>query len=349
MKKILTSLFILAGLVAMGMVLSNNKAKSEAKVKAIVERPFTVSVTRATTTDIGDSLVFIGSITPDREVAIASETMGKIRSISAELGSYKGRGAVIATVDGELKRAAVMAAEANYEKARKDLERFQQVQVENALPDQQIDNARLAVQLAEANLITARRQLRDTRITAPFSGVITARSAEVGTMVQPCMVIATLVDVSTLKVRLNVPEKDIVTIRVGDDVTVTTDVHPGTIFGGRVSNIGVRGDDAHTYPVDVTISNRAGTPLKSGMFTRVRFRGASTRPALTIPRAAIVGSVKSPKVYVLAGKTVKLRSIGIGEQSGSDVEVLSGLKEGETVVLSGHNNLRDGMTVEVAR
>lgn len=349
MKKILTSLVILAAFVAMGMVLSNNKAKSEAKVKGIVERPFTVSVTRARTTDIGDSLVVIGLITPDREVAIASETTGKIKSISAEIGAYKGRGAVIATVDAELKRAAVMAAEANYEKAKKDLERYQLVQVENALPDQQVDNARLAVQLAEANLITARRQLRDTRITAPFSGVVTARSAEVGTMVQPGMVIATLVDVSTLKVRLNIPEKDIVTVHVGDEVMITTDVHPGQIFSGRVSNIGVRGDDAHTYPVDVTIANRAGTPLKSGMFTRVRFRGSSTRPALAIPRAAIVGSVKAPKVYVLNGKTVTLRSIGIGEQAGSEVEVLSGLKEGETIVLSGHNNLRDGMTVEVAR
>lgn len=349
MKKILATVIILALFGAMGMVLMNNKARSEAKVKGIVDRPFTVSVARATTNDIGDSLVLIGSITPDREVAIASETMGKIRSISAEIGSYKGRGSVIATIDGELRRAAVMAAEANYEKAKKDMERFQLVHLENALPDQQLDNAKLAIQLAEANLITARRQLRDTRITAPFSGVITARSAEIGTMVQPGMVIATLVDVSSLKVRLNVPEADIVTIHSGDRVTVSTDIYPGITFRGLVSNIGVRGDDAHTYPVDVTIANQPGHPLKSGMFTRVRFRSSSTRPALTIPRAAIVGGVKAPKVFVLHGTTARLRAIGIGEQIGALVEVLSGLREGETIVLSGHSNLRDGMKVEVAR
>ena len=350
MKKIgfaIVAILVLSGIV---LTLQQNKARSEAKVKSIVDHRFTVSISPVRMADIGDSLVVIGTVAPERQVAIASETIGKIRSISAEVGTFKGRGGVIATVDAELKQASVMSAEANLEKARKDLERYQAVQVENALPDQQIDNARLAVRLAEANLITARRALRDTRIRAPFSGVIATRSAQVGTMVQPGMVIATLVDISSLKIRLSIPEKDVVSMHIGDEALVTCDLYPGVIFGGRVVTIGTGGDEAHTFPVEVSIANRSSHPLKVGMFTRVHFRGSSTRPALVIPRSAIVGGVKAPKVYVLeGGSRVALRSITIGAQSGTDVEVLSGLKAGENVVRSGHNNLRDGMSVNIGK
>jgi len=351
MKKIAFALVIVLALSGIVVVLQQNKARSEAKVGRIVERPFTVSVATVATVDIGDSLVMIGTIAPDREVAIASETTGKIRSIAAEIGSFKAKGTVIATVDAELKQAALTIAEANLEKARKDLQRIEQVQAENALPDQTLDDARLAVKLAEAHAITTRRQLRDTRIVAPFSGVIAARSAEIGTMVQPGMVIASLVDVSTLKVRLNVPEADVVSMKPGDRVEVTCDIYPGAIFAGNISAVGAKGDAAHTYPVDVTIANQSQHPLKAGMFARVRLRSASTRPALTIPRAAIAGSVKDPKVFVLnpSTKIVKVRSIRLGERTSNVVEVLGGIKEGEVVVVTGHTNLRDGARVAIGR
>jgi RND family efflux transporter MFP subunit len=340
---------VAAGLFVIVSVLKSNKAKSEAKAHSVTPKPFAVSVAPVSHTQLSNSLSLVGTIAANREVAIASETQGRVKAISLNVGDFKPAGATLVSVDDELKRTAVTLAEVTLAKAQKDLERYKQVQETNALPDQQIDNAAFAVQAAQAQLATARRQLRDARIVAPFSGVIAARNIEVGSMVQPGMMVANLVDVGTMKVKLNVPEHDVFTMHVGDPVEVASDVYPNVTFTGHIANIGAKGDEAHTYPVEVTIPNRGDHPLKAGMFGRVTFGSGASRPAITIPRAALVGSAKMPQVYVVNNGVATLRSITTGASVGTDTEVLKGLSPGESVVISGQNNLRDSMNVEVVK
>ncbi len=353
MKKILkrTALVVLIVITAGGMalVLNHNKAKSEAKAKSVAVRPFAVSTATVGTQEISEKLSLVGTIIASREVAVASETAGKILSASIDVGDYKSAGTVLLKVDDELRQNAVTIAEVNYEKAQRDLERLEMAQTENAIPDQHIDNARHAVKSAESNLVTVRRQLKDTRIVSPISGSVVAKFVEVGGMVQPGMVIATLVDISSLKVKLNVAESDVFRLRTGDPVSVTTDVYPGVTFSGRITSISAKGDEAHTYPVEVTIPNTHEHPLKAGMFGRVSFDGLGTRMATMIPRAAIVGSVKQPQVYVVNKGMALIRDIMTGVERGTDIEVLRGLKEGDKVIVSGQNNLRDSMNVEVIK
>jgi RND family efflux transporter MFP subunit len=349
MKKLFAAVVVLGGVSAAVLVLQSNKARSEAKLQGLVVHPTTVTVAKVTHQDISEGLSLVGTIAPSREVTISSETMGKITSISAELGSFKARGSTIAKVDDEMKRTAVTSVEINLDKARKDLDRLMQVQVENAVPDQQVDNARLAVRLYETQLIQVRRQLRDTRILSPISGVVVARTAEVGTMLQPGTPIVTVVDISSLKVRLNVSESNVFSMKVGQEVSITTDVYPGVIFSGRIANIGARGDEAHTYPVEVTLANNSQHPLKAGMFARVNFIDQKPQSGSMIPRSAVVGGVKQPNVYLYSNGTVRLVPIVLGAEAGTLVEVVKGLDDGATVVVAGQNNLRDGMKVEVAR
>ena len=348
-KKIAVSLILMLLLAGVAFTLQNNKAKSEAKAKGVAQRPFAVSVAQVERKELASGLSLVGTIAPNREVALASETAGRVEAVSLSVGDYKPAGAVVVKVDDELKHTAVSMAEATYEKAKKDLERYQMVQTENAIPDQQIDLARWNVKSAETQLQTARRQLRDTRITAPFGGVVAARHVEIGSMVQPGMVVANLVDVSVLKVRLNVAEKEVISIREGDRVEITSDLYPGISYFGRVATIGAKGDEAHTYPVEIALPNNGAHPLKPGMFARVSFTSIPKRSALVVPRASIIGSIKDPKVYVVNNNVVKIREIMVGSEAGTDVEVLKGLLPGDAVVVSGHNNLRDGMQVEVVK
>lgn len=353
MKRIIT--ITVTSLIAILLVyggyslLMSNKAQSEAKAKSVTVKPFAVSVTTVGSQELSSDLSLVGTIIASREVNIASETMGRVRSVNMELGQTKGAGSLLITIDDELKRTALQQAEISLEKAKKEHERMQMVQVENALPDQTLDNAKWAVQLAEAQVAAAQRQLRDARISAPISGTVTAKSVEVGSMVQAGQVLGTIVDLANLKLRINVPEKDVFSLKTGDPVAITTEVYPGVTIEGRIKAIIGKADEAHTYPVEITILNSRLHPLKAGMFGRVSFTSLPKRTSTVIPRAAVIGSVKNAQVYVVNGNTVRLREVVLGDEVGTNVEVLSGLKEGEQVVSTGQNNLRDSMQVEVVK
>ena len=166
-------------------------------------------------------------------------------------------------------------------------------------------------------------------------------------MVQPGMVVSNVVDISKLKVRLNVAEQDAFKLKVGDPVEVSTDVYPGKTFSGRIASISAKGDESHTYPVEITLPNSKVNPLKAGMFGRVSFVSMTSSRALSIPRESLVGSIRNPQVFVIENGLAKHRDLVVGDVIGKNISVLKGLREGETVVVSGQNNLKDSVTVEV--
>lgn len=349
MKKVLyptIGLLLLGGMI---FILYNNKAKSDAKAKAPASKALSVTVATIGREALNEDLAIVGTFIANREVLVASETQGRVRGVGPKVGDYVGAGALLARVDDEMKMASFTNAQVNYDKAKKDLERYEFMQQQNdgGIADIQVENARQQVKGAEAALIIARRQYQDTRIKAPISGILTARPVEIGTTLMPGAPVATIVDISQLKVKVNVPEGDVFKLKLGDRVEVTTDVYPGVSFDGRVTMIGAKGDEAHTYPVEVTVSNNGRNPLKAGMFGRVAFTSLPEKSALTIPRDAIVGSVKRPQVYVVNNGVAKLRDIVVGREVGTSVEIVEGLINGDQVVTSGQNNLRDGAQVSV--
>jgi len=159
--------------------------------------------------------------------------------------------------------------------------------------------------------------------------------------------IGNVVDISKLKVKVNVAENDAFTLTVGGTVSVTTDIYPGTVFTGRVASISAKGDEAHTYPVEIALANSREHPLKSGMFARVAFGHTGSAKGIVIPRDAIVGSVKDAQVYVVENDVARLRQIVVNAQIGTGVEVGGGLRAGEVVVVNGQNNLKDNTAVTV--
>jgi RND family efflux transporter MFP subunit len=161
--------------------------------------------------------------------------------------------------------------------------------------------------------------------------------------------VANIVDISCVKVKLNVSEKEAFTLKTGDPVNVTTDVYPGYTFKGRIESIAAKGDDAHTYPVEITITNEQMHPLKAGMFARVEFITLNNRNVIMIPRNALVGSVKNPQVFIVENGETKLRNLTVGNESGTSIEVLQGIMDGEDIVISGQNTVEDNTKVTVLR
>lgn len=345
---IISTLVMIVGVIS--AILLTNTAESNAQTTNNIATAYSVSVVTASKQNITENFSLVGTIIANNDVVILSETQGRVVKINAEVGDYKTAGSVLVEVDDELKEAAYKTATMTYDKAKKDLARFESLYKESSISESQIEQARWNFQNAEAQYIMARRQYRDTKITTPISGIVTARPVNIGTMLQGApqpTVVANVVDISKLKVKVNVAEKDVFKLEIGDNVDITTDIYPGVKLNGRISTISAKGDDAHTYPVEVTLNNSTKHPLKAGMFGRVSFMPTSNQENIVIPREAIVGSVRDAKVYVVQNNIAKLRPVVVGKELGTNVEVISGIKTGDVVVVNGQNNLKDNVAVTV--
>ncbi len=348
--RILSIAIVVLG-VSLGFMMNSQQQKEDPSAQTSgIATAYSVSVVTASRQSLDDQFSLIGTIAANNDVVILSETQGRVVKVNAEVGDFKPAGSVLVEVDSELKEANYKTAKMTYDKAKKDLERFESLYKDQSISESQIEQARWSFQSAEAQYIVAKRMLSDTKITTPISGIVTARYVNLGSMVMgapQATVIANVVDISKLKVKINVGEKDVFKIKVGDQVTVTTDVYPGTAFEGKVSTISAKGDEAHTYPVEVRIDNSAAFPLKAGMFGRVQFSIKSKKQNIIIPREAVVGSVKNAKVYVVRNNTASLRPVSVGNEFGTNVEILSGISEGDVIVVNGQNNLKDNASVVV--
>jgi RND family efflux transporter MFP subunit len=179
--------------------------------------------------------------------------------------------------------------------------------------------------------------------------MVIARPAEIGTVLtQQNQNIVSLIEVGTMKVKINVPEKDVFLMKVGDEVEVKTDMNQES-YKGRIKAIVAKGDEAHTYPVEIAIQNKGSQQLKSGMFVRVNFSKIIKNEVLLIPRASLVGSVKDAKVYLVEGESVKLVPVIVGSEIGTNLEIVSGLSEGQNIVINGQLNLVDGSKIKIVK
>jgi RND family efflux transporter MFP subunit len=351
-----TMKYFTLGLVVVAFIFgfySCNKAKSDGQnsTTATIATSYSVSVITATRKDVTDNFSQVGTIVAYNDVAVMSETSGRVVKVDAEVGDYKPAGSVLVEVDSELKEAAYKAADVSYEKAKKDLERYEALYKEGSISDSQIEQARWSYQSAESQYIVARRQLSDTKITTPISGIVTARNLNIGSMVMgapQATLVANVVDISRLKVKVNVAEKDVIRLKVGEKVEVTTDVFPGSVFTGTIFSISSKGDEGHTYPVEVVLKN-SKLQLKAGMFGRVNFMPKSSGNLIVIPRESIVGSVKDAKLFIINNNVAKIRSVVVGKEAGTNIEILDGLQEGEQVVINGQNNLSEGAPVIIRK
>lgn len=351
MKKLLVIVIVLAAMAAIVLTLMNNKKKAAEKLKTSNDfsTKIPVNVIPVSEKEIKNSLSLVGVMNPYKEVNIASEVPGRISSVRFKEGDFKGQGSVLVTLDNELKSIAVETAENNYNKAKLDLERYQQLVKEDAATQSQLEQYLFAFNNAQLALNTAYRNVKDTKVSAPMGGIINTKNIEVGSYVSPGTLIANMVDISKLKVVVNVPETEVFRLKIGDNVVVSTDIYPDKQFDGEITMIAPKGDEAHTYPVQIVISNSKAYPLKAGMFAKIDFSTIKGRTSIAIPREAIVGSIKDAHVYVIENGKAVFKKIETGLESDKDIEVTSGLNAGEQLVVTGSNNLKDGLEVSIVK
>jgi len=306
-----------------------------------------VSASRIEKVVLRDSLSMTGTVEAVREADIFSEAGGLVQKVSAEPGAQKKIGDALFLIDDELSSARSKQAELNYRQAKKNVERYSILYREGAVSLSALEAVQLQSEGADAEYVAASRKLSNARIKAPFSGVVTSRLVEQGELVHEGMKVAHMVDLSSVKIIVFVPERDIIKFRPGVVLAVTSDLYPGESFSGRVASVSDKSGRDHTYRVEVVLKNSEKAGFRSGMFARVLYRGDGMREALLIPRAALVTGIRNPEVFVVRNGKAFRKKIIAGAELQKSVEVLGGVENGESVVTSGQDELRDGVDVEV--
>jgi RND family efflux transporter MFP subunit len=348
MKKIIAIIAVIAIVVFAVLKLKSSHDKISA-TNLSLENMTVVTVDVATVKKVvfNQAINLVGVLKADKEIDIASEIQGKIVAVNFKEGDFKNQGAVIVAVDDKLKQLALQSAKVSYEKLKKDFARYENLFKGGTVTEQQLDDQRTALENARIQFEQAEKQLSYTKITMPYSGIMTKKSVELGAYVNVGNPVASIVDISKLKVEINVSETVIYQLRVGDNVKITTDAHPGVIYEGKINFVSPKGDAYHNYPVQVEIANNSKYPLKSGTFVNVNVQEKIEGESLSIPRDALVGSIKEASVYVSQNGVAKIRKIVVGRESNTNLEIISGLNEGEKIVVSGQVNLSDNKAIKI--
>lgn len=347
MKKIIWTAAIVALIVLAGFKLNANQeeTKAEAALSEKVSESIPVDLGTAELETLKDAYTASGSLEAAVDISIVSETQGTIIRLLHKKGDRVRKGELLAQVESSAQNAEVLAMRNQFKKAEADLKRAQNMAAGGAMTEQQVEQADLAMRNGEAQLKAAEDKLRKTSITAPVSGYINDDHVQLGSYINPGMAMFQLVDISTLKLNVKVPESRVLEMSKGKAVDITLKVLPATTFTGTIISVSMKADDALKYDTEIELKNEKDSPLKAGMYAVANFKEQSDKTFLTVGRDALVGSVKAPQVYVVRDSIARLRDVVIGQMTADKMVIESGLEAGDRVVLSGQINLTDSTKV----
>lgn len=324
---------------------SNSNEKTNNYTTAVVTRR-----------DIGSSVLATGIIKPmvGAEVRVGSRVSGLVKHIYANVGDYVKQGQIIAELEpSELQAkynqalAALQNTRANYEYAKLDFERQKSLSKQNFISQNQLDLAektfeinKAQVEQAEANLDYAKVQLEYTKITAPISGIVSSVSTQEGETVAASFsapTFVTIIDLERLEVWAYVDETDIGRIRENQKATFTVDTYSDTDFEGIITAIypkAVIQDNVVNYVTTLKITDFREKILRPEMTTNVTIYLEMRKNVLTIPTSAIKRDKGERFVTVIEDDKQVQRKVKIGWNSNGTTEIVSGLNEGEKVIVS---------------
>lgn len=355
LKNIIIAVVAIVLLVLAGYVLVNNKKKSEEETKIVAQEndKVSVNVSEIKYENINSDYLANGTFEPFQQMTFPSETGGKVIKVLVDEGSYVHVGQTLAIIRGDRQSVDLTAAQAAYQNAVIDNHRFENALKTGGVTQQQVDGTRLQLKNAKAQLDQAKLNLGDTNVKATINGVINSRLIEPGSYVGPGTSMFEIVNISSLKLKVDVTEGQIINLKTGDKIKVKASVFPDKEFYGKITFIAPKASSSLNFPVEIQVFNNSAKELKAGMYGTAIFSDAQdeykAKPVLIVPREAFVGGLNNQQVFVVKNNVTFLKKIEIGRNFGSKIEVINGLVPGDLVVTSGQINLTDGAKVNIIK
>ena len=333
-----------------------------------------------------------GYVTPRRRATIAAKITGRVIGVFFDEGTHVAENQLLATLDDSDTRKALDAARADYgaskaaitdfevqlRNARIQLHRAEQLQNAGVQTQEQLDNARTnadslqaKIALAQSQVVSAETRIQQAQqavdnctIRAPYAGIVVSKDAQVGEMVSPVSAgggftrtgIATIVDMNSNEIEVDVNESYISRVLDGQPVTAILDAYPDWEIPSRVRTI-MPSADRQKATVKVRVSFLKLDPrILPDMGIKVTFLGAEQKKAaaadaatILIPRSAVHDENGKKIVFLVKDDKTERRAVTLGGNRGSDTEVIAGVDIGDTVVVKGPDNLRDGQSVAIRK
>ncbi len=311
------------------------------------ERRVNVEVEVLDTEVLVDTFVLPAEVEAAEDIALAARSAGPIEWIGPDEGERVKKGELIMRIDAETQQQALKSAKAAAQLAKANYERVQNLSKKGVSTDEALDQARSTLQQAEATLSIAEQNLADAHLKSPINGVVDELPFDVGEFVNRGQMVAHIVDIASVEVVVNVPEKDVTYLNEGQLVEVKLPGEGAGEVTGKIERIRLVADEmSRTYRVEARIPNPDGL-LRPGMITKMELMRRENPEAIVLPMFAILQTQDGPVVYLENDGTAKMRPVKTGARRGKEVEILSGLQAGERLIVKGHRTLTDGALVEV--
>lgn len=262
-------------------------------------------------------------------------------------GDRVAKGQLIATLDAEQLTHNHASAQAALAQAEDAYRRMRELHGKGSLPEIKWVEAQTALERAHAAEQSARKQLADCRLYAPFSGVISKKFAEKGQNVAAGTQVVKLVAVGRMKVKIAVPENEMAQIAIGQEADVAIEALGGASMRGTVTEKGVAADPlSRSYEVKISLP-KAGRKLLPGMVADVTLRGRGTSAACVIPAHIVqIDEMNNEFVWLAVGGKAMKRIVTVGGFTAYGVTVTSGLADGDMVITAGAQKVSEGMRVK---
>lgn len=298
---------------------------------------------------VTESLSLVGSITANEMVELKAETEGIVQEILFAEGKAVEKGQLLLRLDDTKLAASLAEAESGLRLSTANFERAKQLFKDTLISQQEYDQAAATFELNRATLELKKRQLKDTRIIAPFAGLTGARNVSPGQVINKETLLTTLVDLDPVKVEVNVPERYLQQLSLGQTLEFSVAAFPGRKFKGEVYFISPQiNESLRTALIKARIPN-ADHKLRGGMFASLDLTLQVRDSALVIPEPALMSNGDNFSVFVVDkdGKA-QIRPVQVGIRLAGRAEVLKGLASGEVVIVEGVQKLGPGSSVKLA-
>jgi len=350
MKK--TIIYISIALALIVIVVFQLKRNKETTVNRVYqydkEQAINVQAITLKLESIKNDISYTGTFEPNKETKVSADIQGKINSVLVDIGSPVRKGQDVIQLDNSLLKLQSQGVDIQIEGLEADVKRYTILASADAIQGVQLEKTELALKSAKVQKATLMEQIKKTTITAPFSGIVTAKLTEEGAFAAPGVPLLQITDISSLKFTVNVPEQELSQFETNQLYSLSADAYPETVLSGKVIMTGSKANMGNSYPVQFSVNNTSDLKIKAGMFGKVQLKDDGEREHIIIPASAIVGTNIQPQVYLVKNGKAILQDITTSNRFQNKVKVSSGLTEGDVIITNGFINLFDGANVTIS-
>lgn len=342
------------------LILIRNLGKSKAVIPDTIVQ--TVKTQMAATMEKEDVIIGTGNVEAIEKADISSKVNGKVNQVMVVNGKQVTKGDTLIILDNGEQTNNLLTMQSNLNKdqislqdKQKNYERYQALYNDGAISLQDLEQSKMQfetcqadVQVSRAAVANAQEALGNTRITTPITGLVANTNVSPGQVVSPGISLMTVQDISAVYILVKIRQEDISLIKQGMNTEITVDAYPERTFRGNVEIINpVVDQSARMLEVKIKVDN-PDAALKPGMFAKVSLRTGIKSNVVAVPQEALAGKEGEYYVYVLEGNRAKRQVVEIGQTLDRNIEIKSGLSQGQQVIVTNVNKLKDQDLISIA-